>query len=136
MANQSSALFFLVTFSVCLCEGLCFMESSRDLLTFCRDYVDIESCAHNNFDTNITLFDIFDLMITNVSMIEDVCQNNIMGLLSCIGPCILEFRTSTFSHLYSVCIYERWIEWEESCWTEQWGVEARQCYRWLYPHHR
>ncbi|KAK3709169.1 hypothetical protein RRG08_030848 [Elysia crispata] len=119
-----------------VCIGDAYMESSHDLLTFCRDYVDIENCAKTHSDPTFSLYDIYDTMTTNVSQLEQMCEKQNPHLANCIGLCFLEFRSSIYSHLQNVCTYVTWISWEEECWTEQWALEARECYRWLYPYHR
>ncbi|GFR58785.1 hypothetical protein ElyMa_001777000 [Elysia marginata] len=119
-----------------LCLFVCIAQSrlSHQLLTFCKDDVDIEKCATTHLDTSISIYDIFDTMTTNVSRLEEMCENT--SFYPCIGACVLEFRASIYSHLDNVCTMLRWIDWEEECWTEQWAVEARRCYRWIYPNHR
>ncbi|KAK3709168.1 hypothetical protein RRG08_030847 [Elysia crispata] len=134
MARQYHPLSSLLVLFVLVC--LVQSKLSHQLLTFCKDEVDIESCATAHLDTGRSLYDIFDAMTTNVSSLEDMCENQTLTLYPCIGPCVLEFRASIYGHLENVCSFLRWIRWEEECWTEQWALEARHCYRWLYPHHR
>ncbi|GFR58787.1 hypothetical protein ElyMa_001777100 [Elysia marginata] len=128
------AFLSLLLLTLVVCSGQAFMEDSHDLLVFCRDHMNIENCARTNADTSLSLYDIFDTMTTNVSSLEEMCQNQTVS--SCIGPCILEFRATIFGYLQQVCAYLTWIRWEEECWTDQWALEARQCYRWIYPRHR
>ncbi|GFR58789.1 hypothetical protein ElyMa_001777200 [Elysia marginata] len=110
-------------------------DVSNDLLK-CRDEVGIETCATTHLDTSLSLYDIFDMMTTNVSRVEAMCKGLRRRLSPCIRPCFAEFSASKYGYLENVCSFVRWIRWQEECWTEQWAVEARQCYRWLYPHFR
>ncbi|KAK3709165.1 hypothetical protein RRG08_030845 [Elysia crispata] len=130
MARPHPTLLNLLLIILPICLDLSFAESN-DLLS-CRD--DIENCATTHLDTNLSLYDIFELMKTNISRLEQMCEIQRRTFHPCIERCILEFLASKYSYLENVCSFKRWIVLQKECWTQQWLVEARECYRWLYPH--
>ena len=51
------------------------MDFTEDnLLTFCRDSVDIEGCARTHLETSLTLFELFDIMTRDVARLERMCE--------------------------------------------------------------
>lgn len=118
----------LILLDQCSCT-----EVYDDLLK-CRDEVDIENCATSLLDTSISINDVFNLITTNITRVEEMCQGTNKRLYPCIEPCYIEFSSSKYGHLANVCGFLRWIRWEEECWTPQWAMEASDCYRRIYPH--